>query len=132
MVSYPLLLAADGTSRATPSDWLANRSFLGEDASHRILIGTTKGAFFSLPRLAAFLKAAPLGLTMALNLDGGPVACQAVSLNGFERRQCGQWEIQVENGRARMLPTLQFLPSHALGTPPMPMALLVYARGGGC
>jgi|HubBroStandDraft_5_1064220.scaffolds.fasta_scaffold188964_1 Phosphodiester glycosidase len=128
MVSYPLLLAQDGTSRAAGgSGWLANRSFLGQDREGRILIGTSEGAYFTLDRLAAFLKTAPLDLKLALNLDGGPVACQGISLGGFERRQCGKWEIQVKDGHVKLIPTWQLLPMH-FGTPAMPMALLVYPR----
>jgi hypothetical protein len=135
MVSYPLLLAADGSNRAPKNGkWLANRSFLGEDRKGRILIGTTKGAYFSLDRLADFLKVAPLGLQLALNLDGGPVACQGIDYRGFKRRTCGEWEIEVEHGQAKMLPSRMLLPGDAFGTPPMPMALAVYPRGGatGC
>jgi hypothetical protein len=57
----------------------------------------------SLARLARFLVAAPLGLTIALNLDGGPVASQAISLNGYERKSYGRWEAQVEGERAKLL-----------------------------
>ena len=128
MISYPLLLAEDGASRAPGgTGWLANRSFLGQDRNGRIPIGTTEGAYFTLDRLAAFLKTAPLDLKLALNLDGGPVACQGISLGGFERRQCGKWEIQVKDGHAKLIPTWQLLPVH-FGTPAMPMALLVYDK----
>src|SRR5262249_25654057 len=93
MVSYPLLVAADGSSRVTADRrWLANRSFVGQDRSGMIIFGTTADAFFSLDRLAQFLRQAPLELTVALNLDGGPVACQGIALNGFSRNICGQWE----------------------------------------
>ena len=79
MVSYPLLVA-DGTTRVTrPSRWLANRSFVGQDAAGRVIIGTTTDAFFPLNRFSSFLLDAPLGLTLALNLDGGPVASQGIS-----------------------------------------------------
>ena len=124
MVSYPLLLAADGSSRVgADSGWLANRSFIGQDREGRIIIGTTKGAFFSLKRLADFLKRTPLDLKLALDLDGGPVACQGVDLNGFRRTTCGHWEIQVDrDGRAKMLPT------SPIGQPSMPMVLAVYPR----
>ena len=122
-VSFPLLLAADGTNRVPAgSKWLANRSFIGEDDQGRILVGTTKSAFFSLDRLASFLKDAPLGLRIALNLDGGPVASQGIKLNGFDRRTYGQWEIQVQNGQAKMLPHLPFHEA------PMPIVLAVYPR----
>jgi hypothetical protein len=104
MVSYPLLVAADGSSRvAVKSRWLATRSFIGQDKAGRIILGTTTDAFFSLDRLAAFLRQSPLGLTMALNLDGGPVACQGISLKGFERRVYGKWEMQVQGDDVDLL-----------------------------
>ena len=104
MVSYPLLLASDGSSRVQADRrWLANRSFVARDTQGRIVLGTTQDAFFSLDRLAAFLHAAPLGLAVALNLDGGPVACQAVRLAGFERRFCGRWETQTTGDTIRLL-----------------------------
>ena len=104
MVSYPLLVARDGSSRvhADPR-WLANRSFVGEDHAGRIILGTTAEAFFSLERFADFLRAAPLDLAVALNLDGGPVACQGIALNGFRRSQCGRWELSARNGRLDLL-----------------------------
>jgi hypothetical protein len=124
LVSYPLLIAADGSTSRVPkgSGWLANRSFVGEDRAGRIIIGTTKGAFFSLDRLAEFLKQAPLDLAMALNLDGGPVACQGIHINDFRRRYCGRWEMQVQSGKPRMLPPWRPM------TSPMPIALAVFPR----
>jgi hypothetical protein len=124
LVSYPLLIAPDGSTSRVPkgSGWLANRSFVGEDRAGRIIIGTTKGAFFSLDRLAEFLKQSPLDLVMALNLDGGPVACQAIHLDDFRRRYCGRWEMQVRSGKPRMLPPWRLM------TSPMPIALAVFPR----
>ena len=98
-MSYPLLLAADGSARVSADRrWLANRSFIGEDSAGRIVLGTTRDAFFSLESLARFLRAAPLDLRMALNLDGGPVACQYVALGSVRRSACGQWETSVRDG----------------------------------
>ena len=103
MVSFPLL-AANGASRvARPSRWLANRSFVGQDGEGRVVVGTTTDGFFSLHRFARFLLDAPLSLTLALNLDGGPVASQGISLNGFSRRSYGRWEAKVEGRRAELL-----------------------------
>jgi len=103
IVSYPLLVAADGSNRVKADDrWLANRSFVGVDGSGNIIFGTTTNAFFSLNRLAAFLRAAPLGLAKALNLDGGPVACQAISLDTYRRAFCGQWELAVHDGQLKL------------------------------
>src|SRR5262249_62204120 len=56
LVSYPLLLAPDGTKRTVPSQWLANRSFVGVDNQGRVIIGTTQSAFFSLDRLGGLFK----------------------------------------------------------------------------
>jgi hypothetical protein len=99
MVSYPLLLGEDGQSHVNvKSRWLANRTFVAQDRTGRILVGTTKEAFFSLDRLASFLRDAPLDIALALNLDGGPIACQSVRLDGFQRRFYAQWEAQVREG----------------------------------
>lgn len=104
MVSYPLLIGADGRSHvAIKSRWLANRSFVGRDARGRIVIGSTREAFFPLDRLADFLLAAPIGLKVAVNLDGGPVACQSVRLKGFSRRFYARWEAQVSGDKVNLL-----------------------------
>jgi len=107
MVSFPLLVAADGGDRVHADwRWLANRNFVGQDRAGRIIFGTTQDAFFSLDRLAAFLRAAPLDLVVALNLDGGPVASQGIALDGFTRHTCGQWELAVHDGALKLLTPL--------------------------
>lgn len=67
--------------------------------------------------VAAPLRPLPAGRsprpTLALNLDGGPVAGQGVSSNGFGRRTCGRWETEVDGGHAR-------LPVRPHGTSPCP------------
>jgi hypothetical protein len=104
MVSYPLLIGEDGqTHVASKSRWLANRTFVGEDSRGRIIIGTTKEAFFTLERLAIFLKNSPLDLKLALNLDGGPIACQSIRLQGFQRKFYAEWEAQVQDDRVKLL-----------------------------
>jgi hypothetical protein len=104
LVSYPLLIGADGRSRSKgDARWLANRSFVAQDEAGHIVLGTTKDAFFSLDRLAGFLREAPLALKLALNLDGGPIACQAIALKDFKRDFCGQWEMNTDNGELRVL-----------------------------
>ena len=86
------------------------------------IVGTTADAFFSLDRLARFLLDAPLGLTIALNLDGGPVACQGVSLNGYRRKTYGRWEMQAEGDDASLLLTWPY------GTIAMPVVLAVLPK----
>ncbi|QKG18594.1 hypothetical protein ACTIVE_0228 [Actinomadura verrucosospora] len=125
MVSYPMLLGADGHGRAAGTDerWLANRSFLGQDGAGRIIVGTTRDAYFSLPSLAAFLPRAGLDLRLALNLDGGPVACQKVSAGAYRRDFCGRYELAVHSGRLQLLwPLVDFRRSG------LPMALVVVPR----
>lgn len=128
MVSYPLLLGPDGSSRAAAdTGWLANRSFIGVDVKGRVIIGTTREAFFSLPRLADFLRRAPLDLRFALNLDGGPVACQGIALGRYKRMSYGHYEVQVDTkGRASILPGA--LPGPNMRHEPMPLVLAVYPR----
>ena len=104
MVSYPLLIGEDGRSHVTvKSRWLANRSFVGRAAKGRIDICKTREAFFPLDRLANFLRSAPIGLKVALNLDGGPVACQSVRLKAFSRRFYARWEAQVSGDTVTLL-----------------------------
>jgi hypothetical protein len=104
LVSFPLLIGADGQSRSKgDARWLANRSFVAQDETGRIVLGTTRDAFFSLDRLAAFLRDAPLALKLALNLDGGPIACQAIALKDFRRDFCGQWEMATDDDKLRLL-----------------------------
>jgi len=123
MVSYPLLVTRDGTRRVKADPrWLANRSFVGEDTAGRILLGTTTDAFFSLERLADFLSAAPLDLALALNLDGGPIASQAIALNGFHRKTCGRFELAAHDEH------LSLLHDPAARCQDMPIALAVLPK----
>lgn len=110
VVSYPILIDGSYCDK-NKSRWLANRSFIGQDKSGWIVIGTTIDAFFSLDRLAAFLHDSPLELTIALNLDGGPVACQGIQLNGFERKTYGHWEMRTDDDDVLLLLTLPGIPS---------------------
>ena len=91
-VSYPLLLGADDRNTVQPSGRRARRSFVGQDEAGRVVLGTTRTAFFSLKGLADLLPASPLRLRLALNLGGGPYACQAIAYKGFVRNICGAAE----------------------------------------
>lgn len=120
MVSFPLLIGNDGQSRTQRSDrrWLANRTFIAQDGSGRIVMGTTREAFFSLDRLAEFLKSAPLDLKLALNLDGGPVACQAVKAGTVSRSYCGSWETKTSDNDIR-------LQGRLFGSAPRPLPVVL-------
>lgn len=121
MVSFPLLVAEGGARRIVASRWLANRSFVGQDKNGWIVLGTTSDAFFSLDRFGEFLRQSPLGLALALNLDGGPVASQGIAINGFERRTYGRWEAQAQGDEARLL-------TWPYGMVAMPIVLAVFPK----
>ena len=94
VVSYPLLIDPEGGNRAVESkEWLASRNFVALDQEGRIVLGTTETGFFTLHRLGEFLKAAPLGLRVALNFDGGPLVSQVVHAGGFIRNFHGKAEM---------------------------------------
>jgi hypothetical protein len=40
---------------------------------------------------------------MALNLEGGPVACQGIALDGYKRDFCGNLEMAEQAGGLRLL-----------------------------
>ncbi|WP_246691375.1 MULTISPECIES: phosphodiester glycosidase family protein [unclassified Mesorhizobium] len=106
MVSYPLLVGEDGRNNVrTKSNWLANRTFVAEDRQGRIIVGSTKDAFFSLDRLVDFLFATDLDLKTALNLDGGPVACLSVRSGTYRLKHYARWEAQVADGEVSLLQT---------------------------
>ena len=104
MVSYPLLVGEDGRNNVrTKSNWLANRTFVAEDRQGRIIVGSTKDAFFSLDRLANFLLESDLELKTALNLDGGPIAGLSVRSGNHHRKHYAKWEAQVADGKVSLL-----------------------------
>jgi len=123
LATYPLLIGPAGyNADIRESHWVANRSFVGEDGGGRIILGTTTGAFFSLSRFAEFLFSSPLGLKTALNLDGGPVACQAVDTPVYQRRFCGEWEIRASGNSFKVL---KMPPGSWI---PLPVVLVVYHK----
>jgi len=104
MVSYPLLVSeARGNAVRTKSNWLANRTFIAEDRQGRIIVGSTKEAFFSLDRLATFLLGAGLDIKTALNLDGGPIAGLSVRSGSYRLKHYAWWEAQVADGKVSLL-----------------------------
>ncbi len=111
MVSYPMLVGEDGQNNVrVKSNWLANRTFVAEDRQGRIIVGSTKDAFFSLDRLANFLLETDLDLKTALNLDGGPVASLSVRSGNYRLKHYAKWEAQVADGEVSLLQTLLDVP----------------------
>ena len=87
----------------------------------------THGAFVAGgpggPDGARLVDLAGLDLRLALNLDGGPVACQKVSAGGYRRDFCGRYELAVHGGRLQSLRPLADFRRSAL-----PMALVAVPR----
>jgi len=124
MVSYPLLVDEAREVRAPPSrDWLASRSFVAIDQEGRVILGTTRSGFFTLRRLGDYLKTAPLGIRVALNFDGGPVASQMVKAGAFERVVIGNAEITDGGDVARV-----FYQAHRTSRWTLPIVLAVTPR----
>lgn len=124
LVSYPLLLDADGGNRAEESRWLASRSFIAEVQGGRIVLGSAPEGFFSLYRLGEFLRRAPLDLQFVLNLDGGPVACHGVNAGGVTKLVYGHVELQSDGVGM----PLRVLPGSQVFRSPMPIVLAVFPR----
>jgi hypothetical protein len=111
MVSYPLLIGEDGGNKVrAKSNWLANRTFIAEDRQGRIIVGSTRDAFFSLDRLATFLLGAGLDIKTALNLDGGPIAGLSVRSGSYKLKHYAEWEAQVSDGKVSILQAARDVP----------------------
>lgn len=99
IVSYPLLIGPEGTGRVKArADLFANRSFVAIAQDGRVILGTSRTGFLSLPRLAELLRSPELNIVTALNLDGGPLACQSVDAGGYTRTVRGRWELEGASG----------------------------------
>ncbi len=83
VMSYPLLLDSRGRIRVKKTDLQAQRTVIGTDRRGNILVIHTAGDFFTLYELAKFLKASPLEIDAALNLDGGSKAQLAIKTPDF-------------------------------------------------
>jgi YD repeat-containing protein len=68
---FPLLVRPDGGRYTDEDDQHARRTAVGWDAAGRLLVLVAPDGGFTLAGLAAWLQASDLGLTLALNLDGG-------------------------------------------------------------
>ena len=92
------------------------KGFLQAMLSRPIALAPITGLALGDP-MGGLLLAAPLDLKVALNLDGGPVACQSVRAGGVHRVHVARWEAQEENGRAKLI----YAP---LGESEMPIVLV--------
>ncbi len=85
LVSFPLLVVNGTAAKVGGSTRPANRSFVAQDKAGKIVIGTTSLAPVSLQEFATLLAGLKLELVTALNLDGGPLACQSLRIASLKR-----------------------------------------------
>ncbi|AEB09238.1 phosphodiester glycosidase family protein [Desulfobacca acetoxidans] len=83
LMSFPLLLDSQGRIRVRSSNQSAQRTVICTDRKGNILILHSAGDYFSLYELAKFLKASPLEIDLALNLDGGSKAQLLIHTSRF-------------------------------------------------
>ncbi len=93
-----MLFDGAGRIRVRKSPQIAQRTAVGEDRDHRVLVLTTEGSY-SLYDFAQLLKSAKLGLTHAMSMDGGDEAQLCVRVGGFSYASFGAWDPGSE-GRA--------------------------------
>lgn len=83
--SFPMLVI-DGAATSMPNDngRYARRSIVAVDAQARLLLITVEGGW-TLPETAAWLAGSGLGITQALNLDGGSSTGMVVQTPTYHR-----------------------------------------------
>lgn len=69
--AFPLLIYPDGSAYAKEDGQVARRTALAQDAAGNLYAILATRSLITLTEFAAILRASDLGLTLALNLDGG-------------------------------------------------------------
>jgi hypothetical protein len=70
--AFPMLVLAEGVVGYSEQDVRgARRTVIGQDAAGRIILLLATRSRFTLSELSSYLAHSDLGLTVALNLDGG-------------------------------------------------------------
>jgi hypothetical protein len=86
-----MLFDRGGAVRVRHSDQVANRTAVAEDREGRLVVVTTEGGY-TLWDFAQLLQRLPLGLTLAMAMDGGREAEMVVSAGRFRYANFGPWE----------------------------------------
>jgi hypothetical protein len=85
-----MLFDRAGQVRVRRSDQVANRTGVAEDRQGRIVVVVTEGGY-TLWDFARMLQKLPLGLELAMAMDGGREAEMVVSAGGFRYASFGRW-----------------------------------------
>ena len=104
-----MVLDRAGQVRVRKSDKVANRTLVAEDRRGRVLVLTTEGGY-TLSDLAEFVKRAPIGVALAMAMDGGQEAEMCVRTRDFRYASFGRWDADDEHpdmpGARTLLPVV--------------------------
>jgi len=95
--SFPLLLDSKGNIRVKESGKKSYRTVITADRSGNILVFNTAENYFTLYKLAQFLKSSSFGIDSALNLDGGAEAQLYVKTKDFDCYSPPSWQSRLGN-----------------------------------
>ncbi|MEY4071335.1 MAG: hypothetical protein RL721_1949 [Candidatus Eisenbacteria bacterium] len=85
-----MLFDSTATLRVRRSERIANRTVVGEDRHHRIVVLVSEGAY-TLADFAHVIMQSPLEITHAMSMDGGREAELLVARGGFRYASFGPW-----------------------------------------
>jgi hypothetical protein len=85
-----MLFDAAGDTRVRRSDRVANRTAVAEDGEGRIVVVVSEGGY-TLDGFATLLRRLPLGLRLAMSMDGGSEAQMVVAAGRFRYATFGRW-----------------------------------------
>ena len=91
-----MLFDSTGELRVRKSDRVANRTIVGEDRHHHILVIVSEGAY-SLSDIAYVLQHSPLQLKLAMSMDGGRESELVVVRGAFRYASFGAWTGEEEH-----------------------------------
>jgi uncharacterized protein YigE (DUF2233 family) len=95
--SFPLLLDYKGCIRVKESDKKAYRTVISADRNGNILVFNTAENYFTLYKMAQFLKASSFDIDSALNLDGGAEAQLYIKTKDLECYSPPSWQSRLGN-----------------------------------
>jgi uncharacterized protein YigE (DUF2233 family) len=95
--SFPLLLDYKGNIRVKESGKKSYRTVISADRNGNILIFNTANNYFTLYKMAQFLKASSFDIDSALNLDGGAEAQLYIKAKDFEYYSPPSWQSRLGN-----------------------------------
>ena len=91
-----MLFDSTGALRVRRSERIANRTIVGEDHHHRLLIMVTEGAY-SLTDIAYVLQHSRLQLKQAMSMDGGRESEMVIVRGAFRYASFGVWTGEEEH-----------------------------------